>query len=774
MPSQISELQNLQTLSYFVVGKDSGSGIQDLRKMTELQGSLIIAGLQNIVNFIDAMEANLKGKQELDKLVFQWSNDFDGLPQLQDLNVADYTSMEVPNFGETINAYTQDMMELELKQNRSLDDSRDERVEMLVLEMLQPHKNIKEVTIKEYGGTRFPSWIQSSLFCNIKFLKLSNCLKCECLPALGQLPSLKDLIVEGMERITTIGSEFYGDGLFSVPPFPSLETLKFENLLNWENWSFSGVDGREGFHYLQKIEIQNCPKLGKLLHSFSALKSMIIKGCEELVALPRLSTCYDSIGNGREYPCLVELSLWECPNLRELPILFPSLEILEIDGCQNLTEFPELPLLRDLELKNCNLEVLQNILKLTSLASLRMSEIPKLKCLPENFFQEMATLEELRITNLSELETLSDMTGLQDLSNLEGLEISECPMLEELPQSFQKLISLKELRIWRCPSIVSFPTTGLPPMIRGLEIKDCESLQSLPNWKKHENDKLSSSLEYLIIEGCSSLQSLPRDELPSTVKGLEIQNCINLMSLPREMINNNKSLELFRIAGCHSIKSFSEGTFGHPILTSSIAMNLKKLIINSCANLELLPEGLHNLVCLNHLEISDCPLLQSFPGRGLSICMLKSIRLCNCKALNSLPNRLYSLTCLQELCVEGCSSLESFPNGGLPANLMSLSVLGCEKLKPSFEWGLHRLTCLTNLMFGGCEWLVCFPEDWLLPTSLSSLQLLKLPNLKTLPKGLKNLTSLDSLEICECDNLQTLPEEEPPEIVQSFDFWDVL
>lgn len=94
MPSQMSELKNLQTLSYFIVGKDSRSGVRDLREMTQLQGSLLIAGLQNVVNFIDAMEANLKGKHDLDQLVLRWSNGFVDMPELQDLSVTDYTSID--------------------------------------------------------------------------------------------------------------------------------------------------------------------------------------------------------------------------------------------------------------------------------------------------------------------------------------------------------------------------------------------------------------------------------------------------------------------------------------------------------------------------------------------------------------------------------------------------------------------------------------------------------------------------------------------------------
>uniref|UniRef100_A0A7N2LDB3 KHA domain-containing protein n=1 Tax=Quercus lobata TaxID=97700 RepID=A0A7N2LDB3_QUELO len=65
-------------------------------------------------------------------------------------------------------------------------------------------------------------------------LTLNTCRNCSSLPPLGQLPSLKNLTVEGMDRIKIIGIEFCGDGCSSAMPFPSLETLEFDSMLQWE------------------------------------------------------------------------------------------------------------------------------------------------------------------------------------------------------------------------------------------------------------------------------------------------------------------------------------------------------------------------------------------------------------------------------------------------------------------------------------------------------------------------------------------------------------
>ncbi|KAM2968232.1 hypothetical protein FF1_028404 [Malus domestica] len=660
-----------------------------------------------------------------------------------------------------MDAYEQEANELRLKRRNSIsmDGSRNERTEMVVLEMLQPHKNIKKVTIEDYGGTRFPSWIASPLFSNIIYLKLINCRKCTRLPALGQLPSLKDLIVEGMEGIKSIGAEFYRDYHSSVLPFPLLETLKFDYMINWEEWSSSGVEGREDFCCLQKMEILNCPKLKKFSQNFSALRKMRIKWCEELIALPSLSKTDNCLEQRGEFPNLLELSIWTCPNLKELPSIFPSLQVLEISGCQELTELPKLPLIRELELKKCNEGILKCIVGLSSLTYLHLHQIPRLTPLLEGFLQHLTALEELKIVHL-EIVTLSNEIGLQNLIRLQRLEISGCPFLQELPPCLHKLSSLKEFKVRSCPSLVCFPETGFPSTLLGLEIKGCDALQLLPEWKMQNNNNLCFPLEYLVIEGCSSLKSFPNGELPSTLKELEIQNCINLESLPKDMIHNNSSLEFLKISGCPSVASFPRGTFGLPAVTSSAVMNLKQLIINDCANLQLLPESLHNLIHLTNLEITQCPLVESIGEFGLPTSMLKAIKVSDCRSLKSLPKHMHSLTSLQELCIESCPSLISFPEGGLPTNLSSLSIMDCANFKPSFEWGLHRLTCLTNLAFGGCQGLVSFPEDWLLPISLSSLQLQQLPNLEFLPNRLNNLTSLDNLEISECDRLQTFSEEE--------------
>lgn len=722
MPLQMYRLRDLQTLSHFIVGGENRPGIKDLRDMKELQGALLISGLRNVVSITDAMEANLKDKKELTHLAFQWTNSSDGFVNdrdeeelynatkrrnREDLNISGRRSAKFPSFREVTRAYREVTDQAQLHRNSTSNYSRNEAAELDVLEMLQPHENIKELTILEYGGTRFPTWIGSPLFCKMVVLKLVNCKRCKSLPPLGQLPLLKDLTVVGLEGIKSVGAEFYGD---CVLPFPQLETLKFENMSEWEEWYSYEVEATECFFCLQTIEIHNCNKLKKISNHFHFLKKMVVNGCPQLEALSRRSSM-----EGIEFPSLLELSLFTCPNLQELPQLFPSLSKLEIDGCEQLTALPKLPSIIELELNKCDSKVLQSIGGLSSLSYMRICKLANPKCLFEGYFQHLTALEELQISHLGELTNLSDKIGLQSFLSLQLLEISDCPCLKELPENLYKLSSLKVLRICNCPSLVSFPETGLPSVLVGLEIKRCESLQFIPEF--HDR-----SLEYLIIEGCPSIKSLPNNELSGTLTELEIQDCENLQSLPEGMICNNSSLEMLKVAGCQLLKSFPEDAFKLSLAmkTSNTVMKVKELVINDCRNLHSLPNGLQNLVFLDHLEISDCPLLKSWPEDGLPTSMLRSITISNCQNLSFLPNRLCSITSLQELRIDGCSNLTAFPEGGLPANLVLLSILSCENLMPSSKWGLHKLTCLGDFTFGGCQSLVSFPDGWLLPTNLSS------------------------------------------------------
>ncbi|KAM7268049.1 hypothetical protein ACFE04_010215 [Oxalis oulophora] len=107
-------------------------------------------------------------------------------------------------------------------------DSRDEVLQMKVLDSLEPNKNLKVLQIESYCRNDFSSWLGNPCFASMERITLLGCKKSKWLPSLGRLPLLKYLRIEGNDGVESVGREFS-----SSKSFLKLETLEFENMLNW-------------------------------------------------------------------------------------------------------------------------------------------------------------------------------------------------------------------------------------------------------------------------------------------------------------------------------------------------------------------------------------------------------------------------------------------------------------------------------------------------------------------------------------------------------------
>ncbi|XP_040991681.1 putative disease resistance RPP13-like protein 1 isoform X2 [Juglans microcarpa x Juglans regia] len=195
MPIKMDRLNCLQTLPKFIVSKHdsaSGSSIGELGKLKNLRGKLLIQELQNVGSADDALDASLKDKGYLEKLVLEW-------------NIA---LEEVLGISESQRG---------------------------VLENLQPHVNLNSLSINCYSGNGFPDWIGG--LTSLSELNLFDCKYCGALPPLGYLPFLEKLYIHGLDGVVTVGPEFYENSSnSSMKPFGSLKFLTFKNMSNWENW----------------------------------------------------------------------------------------------------------------------------------------------------------------------------------------------------------------------------------------------------------------------------------------------------------------------------------------------------------------------------------------------------------------------------------------------------------------------------------------------------------------------------------------------------------
>ncbi|KAF5733685.1 putative disease resistance RPP13-like protein 1 [Tripterygium wilfordii] len=120
------------------------------------------------------------------------------------------------------------------------------------------------------------------LFSELVSVDLNRCGEIKLLPPLGQLCSLKELSIDRLRAVKTIGGEFYGDG---AVPFPLLERFEIGYMSGWIEWSHGNMGG-EGFPNLQKLRLYGCPKLiGSLpigLHRLGNLSELAISGCQNL------------------------------------------------------------------------------------------------------------------------------------------------------------------------------------------------------------------------------------------------------------------------------------------------------------------------------------------------------------------------------------------------------------------------------------------------------------------------------------------------------------
>ncbi|KAL6326895.1 hypothetical protein AAG906_012171 [Vitis piasezkii] len=735
MPQQIGKLKKLQTLSDFIVSKRGFLGIKELKDLSHLRGEICISKLENVVDVQDARDANLKAKLNVERLSMIWSKELDG--------------------------------------------SHDEDAEMEVLLSLQPHTSLKKLNIEGYGGRQFPNWICDPSYIKLVELSLIGCIRCISVPSVGQLPFLKKLVIKRMDGVKSVGLEFEGQVSLHAKPFQCLESLWFEDMMEWEEWCWS----KESFSCLHQLEIKNCPRLIKKLPThLTSLVKLNIGNCPEIMV--RLPT---------HLPSLKELNICYCPEM------MPQFEN---------HEFFIMPLR----------EASRSAIDITSHIYLDVSGISQLSRLQPEFMQSLPRLELLEIDNSGQLQCLwLDGLGLGNLSrlrilscdqlvslggeeeevqglpyNLQHLEIRKCDKLEKLPHGLQSYTSLAELIIEDCPKLVSFPEKGFPLMLRGLAISNCESLSSLPDGMMMRNSSNNMChLEYLEIEECPSLICFPKGQLPTTLRRLFISDCEKLVSLPEDI--DVCAIEQLIIERCPSLTGFP----------GKLPPTLKKLWIWGCEKLQSLPEGImhhHSNNTTNGglqiLDISQCSSLTSFPT-GKFPSTLKSITIDNCAQmqpiseemfhcnnnaleklsisghpnLKTIPDCLYNL---KDLRIEKCENLDLQPH--LLRNLTSLSSLqitNCETIKvPLSEWGLARLTSLRTLTIGGIFLeATSFPNHhhhlFLLPTTLVELSISNFQNLESLAfLSLQTLTSLRKLDVFQCPKLQSfIPREGLPDML---------
>ncbi|XP_071725089.1 putative disease resistance protein At3g14460 [Rutidosis leptorrhynchoides] len=529
MPPGMGKMKNLHTLKNFVVSDQngSGSGIMELGLLTSLQ-TLCISELQNVTE--DASKAELRNKSDLSELVLKWSQCHGG-------------------------------------------DNNSE----IVLDQLKPHTNLKKLIIEGYNGTKFPNWLVDSLFSNMVSLHLRNCTFCFELPPLGQLPSLKNLIIEG------------DDGV--------------------DGWTYPKV-ARGEFRNLIKLSLQDCPKLKGDIPKNLPLSAVVEKvDCPELKELDDYDLPFQRVSS-----FLKSLKVSDVSELNDLP---PGLRSLKIEGCDSLPEdlFSSNPDLQDLHIischqlktfpKDCTVRTLyiRSCEKLDFVPSPNMpptsflvnlsigSSCDPLKSFPLGLFPKLKTLSIWGCANLTSISgpvhdvPLLEVLEIRDCSNLESfltgsglcatnvtsIVLSKCENFKQLPEKLHMFVSLQSLSINDCPELSSLPEGGLPTNLSMLSITCCVKLTPHKNWGLHMLQRLTS---VEIEGGCNDMVSFPEEELlPINLNFLRLSKLKSLKSLNPKGLRCLSSLESLEINDCDALSSLDD-------LPSSLS---SFVLVNACA-----------------------------------------------------------------------------------------------------------------------------------------------------------------------------------------------
>ncbi|TYH23524.1 hypothetical protein ES288_A03G020100v1 [Gossypium darwinii] len=516
-PVNIGKLTCLQTLPIFFVGSERGRSIKELGSLNELRGELEICHLGDVRDKQEANGANLHRKEKLCKVIFAFESDSGS---------GGYNSEEV-------------------------------------MEGLQPHSNLQSLTVWDYRGESFPSWMlrpvgdsNTDLFLlnNLIELNIFNGINCESLPPLGQLHNLQYLKLRNLEKVKRMGNEFYCnegvDGMNKViKVFPALKKFTLSRMESLEEWTAMAETKTIMFPCLERLKILGCP----------LLKSVPLTGqCYSLEML-RISLCdkLSKIGDGLSTStCLKELHLNYCPNLSSIPNLegFSCLQYLSVLNCDKL-------------------EVLPITGGCSSLEGLLISSCEKLSKIGDG----LSTSSCLRVLVLEDCPNLSSI-----LSSLQNLSVDGCDKLESFPLK-APLSSLKKLKIRDCPNLKPIPSLDGPSSLTELEFKKVGE-----EWSRLLPNMLQSNVSLCRL----SILNLP-DRTWIQDDSLGRLNCLR-----------DLAIEL-TIEGFQGIEAFPEW-LGN-------LSSLKHLRIHSCNKLMYLPpvDVMRSLSKLVRVDIENCPELET-------------------------------------------------------------------------------------------------------------------------------------------------------------------
>ncbi|PWA86765.1 Disease resistance protein [Artemisia annua] len=463
MPLGIGGLTGLQTLSKVCIEGDNGFQISELKDLLDLQGRLVIEGLDKVTDPTQATDASynkrrvlmiwiLYGVSTLMILGTQWLNmnwvgdsSFDQLTELVLEGCRNCTHL--PTLGQ-------------LSSLRKLSVKR-----MHEVKTVGPFKGIalpslESLEVEDMQGLEM--WSTAISFPHLQEISIKECPKLEKLFGDKGLTRLQGEVLKHLGAVEILDIKYCGE-------------LKYL----WESESVACTF----LVSLRRLFVYNCNSLVSLtekeVNVGSSMESVGERGCLYIT----LGACTTL----QSYNCpnsVERLSIWDCSSLSCLTFSklhkFPSspnfcLKYLEITRCENLNSFPHEHLqsftsLEEMEIHDCpNMDYSFPCgLWPPNLKELRIGYLkkPMLEWGLQNYPTSLVTLvlvgKDSGVVSFEVEENASNATSKSFLlpSSLTSLSVSGFTEVESFSEVLQHLTRLEELIVYSCPKIRDLPESS--------------------------------------------------------------------------------------------------------------------------------------------------------------------------------------------------------------------------------------------------------------------------------------------------------------------------
>lgn len=284
------------------------------------------------------------------------------------------------------------------------------------------------------------------------------------------------------------------------------ETPDFSTIPNLERLNLEGCTSLVKIHnsvgYLAKLvflSVEFCSNLESISSHFRlrSLQTLLLTGCSKLEKFPDIEDKMASIERVslnstaiKELPSSIEnlvglkvMTLSFCRNLSRIPSSIYKLQHLErllLDGCSELTKFPE----------NMPEETQPFCFKISMIANNDMMWFPMLTCL------------DLQNCKLSEVDFLMNLVCF---STLKDLDLSGNNFVN-LPTCINRFTKLRRLELANCIWLEGIPE--LPRSIKRIGARNCTSLETYSELVRvfmFNTEDRSTKLRYLDFSNCHKL-----------------------------------------------------------------------------------------------------------------------------------------------------------------------------------------------------------------------------------------------------------------------------